>query len=125
MFDFHQKRKLKAAFESRITWTIILVLSGFMIVSAYNRYQIARDMAERRLDVESEKQRLLERQQELEADVEYLSNERGIEAEMRRQFDVAREGEQVVIIVPDETTEIQPLEVSTTTPSERPWYRFW
>jgi cell division protein FtsB len=125
MFDFHQKRKLKAAFESRITWTIILVLSGFMIVSAYNRYQIARDMAERRLDVESEKQRLLERQQELEADVEYLSNERGIEAEMRRQFDVAREGEQVVIIVPDDTTEIQPLEVSTTTPSERPWYRFW
>ena len=125
MFDFHQKRKLKAAFESRITWTIILVLATLMIVSAYNRYQIARDMAERRLEVEAEKQRLLERRSELEADVEYLSNERGIEAEMRRQFDVAREGEQVVIIVPDEASTIEPLETSTSTPTERPWYRFW
>lgn len=125
MFDFHQKRKLRAAFESRITWTILLVLSGLMIVSAYDRYQIARDMAERRLDAEQEQARLRERRTELEADVEYLSNERGIEAEMRRQFDVAREGEQVVIIVEDE----EPAPASATTSDdaevERPWYRFW
>jgi len=125
MFDFHQKRKLKAALESRVTWTIILVLASLMIVSAYNRYQIARDMAERRLEVEAEKQRLLDRRSELKDDVEYLSNERGIEAEMRRQFDVAREGEQVVIIVPDETVPIEPLDIATSTPKERPWYRFW
>ncbi len=124
MFDFHQKRRLRAAFESRITWTILLVLATLMLVSTYNRYQIARDMAERRLEVESEMTRLLERKAELEADVEYLSNERGIEAEMRRQFDVAREGEQVVIIVEDEST-VQPLEAATSTPEERPWYRFW
>ncbi len=126
MFDFHQKRKLRAAFESRITWTILLVLSGLMIVSAYDRYQIARDMAERRFEAELEQGRLLERRRELQADVEYLSNERGIEAEMRRQFDVAREGEQVVIIVEDEAT-VNPI--ATTTPAdtetERPWYRFW
>lgn len=125
MFDFHQKRKLKAAFESRVTWTILLVLSGLMIVSAYDRYQIARDMAERRLGVEAEKERLVERKAELEADVLYLSNERGIEAEMRRQFDVAREGEQVVIIVDDETVATTSTALPTSTPSERPWYRFW
>ncbi len=123
MFDFHQKRKLRAVFESRITWTILLILSCLMIVSAYDRYQIARDMADRRLEAESEKERLVERKTELEADVEYLSNERGSEAEMRRQFDVARDGEQVVIIVEDETT-TDPVE-ATSTPPERPWYRFW
>ncbi len=125
MFDFHQKRKLRAAFESRITWTILLILSGFMIVSAYDRYQIARDMADRRLSVEAEKERLVERKAELEADVEYLSNERGIEAEMRRQFDVAREGEQVVIIVEDENKATTTTPLPTSAPSERPWYRFW
>lgn len=125
MFDFHQKRKLKAAFESRVTWTILLIFSGLMIVSAYDRYQIARDMADRRLSVEAEKERLVERKAELEADVLYLSNERGIEAEMRRQFDVAREGEQVVIIVDDEATAATATPLSTSTPNERPWYRFW
>jgi len=60
----------------------------------------------------------------LQEQVEYLSNERGIEAEMRRQFDVALEGEQVVVIVePEAGLDIQPL--ATSTPEETAWYQFW
>lgn len=125
MFDFQQKRKLKAAFGSRVTWVILLVLTTLMAVSAYNRYQIARDMAERRNVVEKELEALVDRKLELEADVQYLSGERGMEAEMRRQFDVAKEGEQVVIIVEDEkATSVLPVSTPTP-PKERAWYRFW
>jgi hypothetical protein len=43
---------------------------------------------------------------------------------MRRQFDVALEGEQVVVIVEPETgPEIQPL--STSTQETTAWYQFW
>ena len=58
-------------------------------------------------------------------EVEYLSSERGVEAEMRRQFDIVREGEQVVIILDDDKSTTTP---TTTLPAEeesRPWYKFW
>jgi hypothetical protein len=43
---------------------------------------------------------------------------------MRRQFDVALEGEQVVVIVePEAELEIQPL--ATSTEEETAWYQFW
>ncbi len=124
MFDFHQKRKIKSFLGSRITQVIILVLAIFVFISAYNRYLIAREMAERRSAVESEIKSLEERRINLESEVKYLSNERGIESEMRRQFDVAREGEQVVIIVDDkkENVDTQIAPEATTT---RAWYRFW
>ncbi len=124
MFDFHQKRKLKTVFGSRFTQGIILVVAFFILLSAYNRYLIAREMAERRANVESEISALEERREILETQVQYLSNERGIESEMRRQFDIAREGEQVVIILEDEKTE--DTEAATTTnQKDRAWYRFW
>ena len=124
MFDFHQKRKLKSVFGSRVTQVIILVVAFFILLSAYDRFLIAREMAERRAAVESEIASLEERREILETEVQYLSNERGIESEMRRQFDIAREGEQVVIILEDEKVESSES-AATTTQKERAWYRFW
>ncbi len=81
-------------------------------------------MASRRSALESEAEALKERKTELEKQVDYLSHERGIEAEMRRQFDVALEGEKVVVIVdPEKSEEIQPLSASTT--EKNAWYEFW
>lgn len=122
MFDFQQKRKLKSWYSSRVTQVVVFILALLVLASAFNRYLIADDMADRRATVEAEIYNLEKRKDSLEAEVQYLSNDRGIEAEVRRQFDVAREGEQVVIILEDEpevTNEPAPP------PPERPWYRFW
>ena len=124
MFDFHQKRRMRSVFGSRLTQGIVLTSAFFILLSAYDRYLIAREMADRRAAVESEIANLEERRTMLETQVQYLSNERGIESEMRKQFDIAREGEQVVIILEDEKTAEQ-VEVSTSTQKERAWYRFW
>lgn len=123
MFDFQQKRKIKSWYGSRVTQGVVLFLAILVILSAINRYLIAADMADRRTAVEAEIHSLEARRQSLDEEVKYLSNERGIEAEMRRQFDVAREGEQVVIILEDEPvpTEAEGEEA----PTPRPWYRFW
>lgn len=125
MFDFHQKRKMKTAFGSRFTQAVLIILSFFIIMSAGNRYMIAREMAERRSAAEMEIQALENRQETLEVEVQYLSNERGIEAEMRRQFDIAREGEQVVIIIEDEDTLPKNEATEATSTPSRAWYRFW
>lgn len=124
MFDFYQKRKLKTVLTSRYTQGAILVFALTVAWSAFTRFQIASEMAERREYMENERIELQERKDTLEEKVDYLSDERGIEAEMRRQFDIAKDGEQVVIIVePEEKIEVLPL--STTTTSKPAWYQFW
>ncbi len=124
MLDFHQKRKLRTILTSRYTQGFLVFLILIVGWSAYTRYEIAADMEERRLKLETEAATLEERKNELQKQVEYLSHERGIEAEMRRQFDVALDGEQVVVIVEEETEEeIQPLSSSST--KKGAWYEFW
>lgn len=124
MLDFRQKRKLKTILTSRYTQGVLLALTLLVGWSAFTRYQIASEMAERREKMEAEAVSLEERKINLQKQVDYLSNERGIEAEMRRQFDVALEGEQVVVIIdPEEGEAIQPL--SSTTPKTKAWYEFW
>jgi cell division protein FtsB len=124
MFDFYQKRKIRSLVNSRYTQGALLLLVFLVGWSAFVRYQIAEEMSDRR-ELASQEAALLRSQKDaLQEQVEYLSNERGIEAEMRRQFDVALEGEQVVVIVePEAGLEIQPL--STSTVEETAWYQFW
>lgn len=125
MLDFYQKRKFRAIVNSRYTQVglgLLIVMVGW---SAYTRYQIAAEMSERRILAEQEAAALEARRDSLGEQVQYLSNERGIEAEMRRQFDVALEGEEVVVILDDEEPEMEFLPATNTEPKSAPWYRFW
>lgn len=123
MFDFYQRRKLKSFFSLPITRIGLLIVALLMVFAAYTRYDKMVLVAGRREEVEAEVERLEQQQQSLQKQVDYLSDERGIEAEMRRQFDVALPGEQVVVIVDPETA-------ATTSPltkkrDDTSWYIFW
>ena len=54
MFDFQQKRKLRTWAKSRLVWVVLGVVTMFVGASAFSRYQIAKDMEERRITVETE-----------------------------------------------------------------------
>jgi len=125
MFDFYQKRKIRSLVNSRYTQGFLLFLVLLVGWSAFVRFQIASEMSDRR-ELAAQEALLLRAQKDaLQEQVDYLSNERGIEAEMRRQFDVALEGEQVVVIVePEAGPEIQPLSASSTEDGAA-WYQFW
>jgi cell division protein FtsB len=127
MFDFHEKRKIRSTLYSKPVIGLLVVVSGFLIVSAYNRYEVAHE-TKHRLDVrQAELDALKEREASLEAKVRYLEDDRGVEEELRSRFDVAKEGEEVVIIM-DDRSEVSSQEVSTPTP-EPPSFlerlRFW
>lgn len=125
MFDFHQKRKIRTILNSPITQGVIITLAIMVAWSAYTRYDVAMEVAARRVVAEEQVAALQARKEALAEQVEYLSSERGIEAEMRRQFDVALPGEEVVVIVEDhEEVEFLPL-ASTTVEEKRKWYQFW
>ena len=126
MFDFYQKRKIRNVVNSRYTQAFLLLLVVYVGWSAFVRFDIAMEMSDRRVQAEQAATALQARKAALEEEVRYLSDERGIEAEMRRQFDVALEGEQVVVIVEkqDEGPDILPLATSTPV-TEKRWYQFW
>jgi len=127
MFDFYQKRKLRTVMNSPYTQGVILFFALWVGWSAYVRYDIAMVMMDRREQAELRAAALEGQKQALEEKVQYLSSERGIDAEMRRQYDVAREGEQVIVIVEDESKEpkIMPLSVEAEIEDEHMWYQFW
>ncbi len=101
MFDFHEKRKIRKVLYSWISIGGIFLLGGLIAYSAYGRYEVEQDMAEKLELREAELAALEERAASLQASVLHLSDERGIEEELRNRFDVAKEGEQVVIILDD------------------------
>jgi hypothetical protein len=122
MLDFYQKRKLRTILNSRITQGVLVVLAGSMLWNAFERFTIADMMSDRRELVEVEAAVLQSKKDDLEAQVLYLRDDRGIEAEMRRQFDIALPGEEVVVILEDQDqpSEVQPLNVPAE--EERGWW---
>ena len=124
MLDFYQKRKLKNVLQSHITLVILLLLLIPLLLSVHERYQMEREMAAKRAEIEVELNELRARKASLEETVLYLQDERGIESEIRRHFDVAKEGEQVVIIIDEEEI---PALATTSEPrlEPSPWWMFW
>lgn len=124
MLQFYQKRSLLSWCRSPLVLLVLAGLCTWLAISVYERYSIEREMAERRLAAEADVAAMQARKEALAERVQYLSHERGIEAEMRRNFDIAKPGEEVVIILDDDTAaaDIRPL--SEPAP-ERPWYQFW
>jgi cell division protein FtsB len=126
VLDFYQRRKFKMALSSPITRVFLGVLVILMSWSAYTRYEIAQDMAGRRDEGQLEVEKLRGQKTALEKQVQYLSDDRGIEAEMRRQFDVALNNEQVVVIVePEDKAETNVATSTYQVESSPAWYEFW
>ncbi len=124
-FDFYQRRKLKTALAAPITRVLLFVLVIMMSWSAFTRYQIASDMDGRRASAERELNDLKVKKDSLSKQVQYLKDDRGIEAEMRRQFDVALDNEQVVVIVEPETDETNTAQSTYKKVEDPAWYMFW
>lgn len=89
----------QGVWRSRLTLFILFVVCFFISFPVYDRFVVEREMAERREEKEEELSLLTERKEYLEKRLEYISSEQGKEASIRKHFDVAREGEEVVVLV--------------------------
>ncbi|PIR85995.1 hypothetical protein COU14_01340 [Candidatus Kaiserbacteria bacterium CG10_big_fil_rev_8_21_14_0_10_44_10] len=90
--------------SSRLTVVVLFIASFTLSFAVYDRYVVEQDVRERRHDAELELEELKAHQAELEERVDYLSNEQGLETEIRRHFDVSKEGEQVVVLMGETAT---------------------
>lgn len=121
------KGYLSSVIFSKFTLVAILILCLSMAISVFKRYTVEREIAERRYTAEEEFRNLEERRDTIFEKVEYLKGDSGVESEIRKNFDVARKGEKVVIIVDDESKEKTTFTegMSPSVRLEYPWWQFW
>lgn len=122
MAKFGRKKNISDYVFNKGTIFVLGAIVIFLLVSIYERYVIEREMSERRTETESNYSDLLERKDNLEKTVEYLRGDRGVEEAVRKNFDVAKAGEQVVVLVGEPAVE---QEQEDTEIIEYPWYIFW
>ncbi len=108
MLDFQQKRKLRSIAYSWVTVCILCIVSILALRSVWVVYTKYRESNTLRMQSYARLQELESRERELSDRIQRLDTDQGVEAEIRSKFDVAKKGEQVIVIVDDT--------VSTSTP---------
>lgn len=132
MFDFHEKRKIRSVIYSKYSIGVIILVGLLISSSMYERLTVEREMATKLEARNAELVELKNRAATLEAKVDHLNDDRGIEEEIRGRFDVAKEGEQVVIILDDNEATATPdgegSKFSRESEGEESifgWLKFW
>lgn len=123
MPKFGKKKNYTDWLYTRPVLVFLSILIIFVGTAVFERWGVEREMSARRAEADADRAAALVRMANLQERVEYLEGERGIEEEIRKHFDVAREGETVIILTGE--SDQLPEKPSTTSPSTSRWYQFW
>lgn len=109
MLDFIEKRKVKKIIYHK--WTLVF-LCFVVVYSLYSTYNIWHKMKESSVllnQAESRLNTLKMRENEIKTQISNMSTPLGKEAEIRSKFNVAKDSENVVVILNEEPTSSPPM----------------
>lgn len=112
MFTFYERRKLRRVLYSKPMVVVILLITLFLANVAYNAWDKASIAKNKRMEVAVELGALQAREAMLRERIAYLETDKGKEEELRKQFDVGKEGEYAIVVV--EKEERIPLDANKT-----------
>ena len=105
MLHFREKQFFRRVIASKITLVVLLTLALLLSNSVWGVWGKMRETAELRAREEARLAELEARAAALQAEIDRLTTERGIEAEIRSKFDLAKSGESVLVITDPKETE--------------------
>ena len=108
LVEFKDKQKTKRFFYSKIVIFIIVVVIVTLIPGVYGIYIKGQESAKDRAAAERELADLKTREEMLSSRLNYVNTDRGLEEEIREKFNVAKQGESVIVLVD------KPVVASTT-----------
>ena len=108
MFDFYEQRKIRQWLYSWPSLFVLAVLCILLIPGVFEVYQQERETRVNKNQQLSHLEELIEREEALQEEIDRLNTERGVEEEIRQKFEVAKEGERVIVIV--DTPEVSSAE---------------
>ena len=98
MLDFRERSRLRRALYAKHTLILLAIIATGVVHASWSMYQKSKEALVKKEKALSELSELEARQAQLSHDITVLSTERGVEAEIRERFMVAKEGEKVIII---------------------------
>lgn len=113
MIPFQERKKIRKVLYSKFSLFVLFVMLVFVTRGAWSIYQKAqialaeRDIAEHSLG------ELQSRTSELNASLASLNSAKGQEAEVRQKYTVAKPGEEVVVVVDDNSKKSENSGVAT------------
>jgi cell division protein FtsB len=107
MKEFQEKHKIRQKKRSRIVLFFMLILLISLVRGTTNTYFKERESRVEVDRVMKEKQELEKRYAVMSEQSEALKSDIGVESEIRSKFDVAKEGEGVIVIVEKDTPIIE------------------
>jgi len=117
MREYEQRQHPLRLLSRRLFSLVLLGLIVFTGVAVWNVYRKERETHEKREQAEMELQEMQSRKEELQAEIDYLRTDRGMEEELRKQFELGKEGEGLIVIVD------QPDEQADGTAVKQGWWR--
>ena len=115
MRAYQRRRRIREVLYSRAALATLLLFTVLISKAAWDMYAKERESQRQLEAVESELAALVARENLLQDDLARLKTPEGIEAEIRAQFQVAKPGEQMVVLVegrsaaPEEKIHVQSL----------------
>ena len=103
MREFQRKRKMWRLLYSRVVLLVLLIALVFLLKQSWDAYGREREGTANLLRAQEELAALQARSSLLEAKLTRLKAPEGIEAEIREQFQVAKPGERMVVVLENKT----------------------
>jgi cell division protein FtsB len=99
MLDYGQKRKFRSFLYNRYILGFLGLLVILAVHSTWNVYQKQRESVALLRVAQGESSVLKAREQELQTKIASMQTEQGMEEEIRSKFNVAKPGENVVVVL--------------------------
>jgi cell division protein FtsB len=104
MIDIQQKRKLRVVMYHKVTLGVLSVFVLLALHSTWAVYKKKTDSEEMKKISLANVLELRQRNEDLTGKIDRLNTEEGVEEEIRSKFSVAKENENMVVIVPDNSS---------------------
>jgi len=104
MRELEKRRQPIRILFLRLLLMVLLLVTVLLIRGVWNIYQKERETYTNRSQAEQELRELEEREMTLRTEIAHLRSPQGVEESLREQFDVAKAGEGVIVLVDNNPT---------------------
>ncbi|MEI6528675.1 MAG: septum formation initiator family protein [bacterium] len=119
MLEFQEKRKIRKMMYSKPALIVLFIAIVFLLKEVYDIYQkqqISRQNYDR---VATSVESLKSREKMLTSELDRLSTNQGVEAEIREKFNVVKPGEEIIMVINSSSSEAD----QTAGNSEQNWWQ--
>ena len=121
MLEFQKKKKLRKILYSPIVLLLLAILFVLLFRGVWGVFQKERISAQNLEKERNEFEKLVLREKNLAASLDYLKTDQGVENEIRTKFRAVKDDEQVAVIIDNQATGTE--QAATTTRGF--WYRLF